>query len=93
MSKYLNDLGSVFLVLRKYKLCLIASKCSFGVNFGKFLGYMITYRGIEVNLDQFRAIDDLHPPQNPKEVQRLIEMIAALNRLISQLADHCRPFF
>ncbi|XP_075654844.1 uncharacterized protein LOC142625014 [Castanea sativa] len=39
--------------------------------FGKFLGYMITHRGIEVNPDQIRAIRGLHPPQNPKEVQRL----------------------
>ena len=55
----------------KSKLRLNASKCSFSVSFGKFLGYMITHRGIEVNLDQVRAINDLHPPRNPKEVQRL----------------------
>ena len=41
--KHLNDLGSIFLILRKYKLRLNASKCSFGVSSRKFLGYMITY--------------------------------------------------
>ena len=46
-----NDLGSVFSVLRKHKLRLNALKCSFGVSSGKFLGYMITHRGIEINLD------------------------------------------
>ena len=66
--EYLNDLGSVFSMLRKHKLCLNASKCPFGVSSSKFLGYMITYRGIEVNLDQIKAINDLHSPQNPKEV-------------------------
>lgn len=54
---------------------------------------MITYQGIEVNLDQIKVINDLHPPHNPKEVQRLMGMIAALNGFISWLADWCRPFF
>ena len=44
-------------MLREHKLRLNASKCSFGVNLGKFLGYMITYRGIEVNFDQIKAIN------------------------------------
>ena len=49
--KHLGDLRSTFNVLRKHKLRLNASKCSFGVGLGKFLGYMVTHRGIEVNLD------------------------------------------
>ena len=49
-SEHVNDLGSIFEVLRKHKLRLKASKCSFGVSSGKFLGYMVTYRGLEVNL-------------------------------------------
>ncbi|XP_030930921.1 uncharacterized protein LOC115956763 [Quercus lobata] len=40
---------------------------------------MATYRGIEVNPDQIRAIHSLQPPRNPKEVQKLTGMIAALN--------------
>ena len=49
--EHLGDLGEVFLVLREHKMHLNASKCSFRVSSGKFLGYMITHRGIEVNLD------------------------------------------
>ena len=60
---------------------------------GKFLGYMVTHRGIEVNPDQIRVIHSLQPSRNPKEVQKLTGMIAALNRFISRLADRCRPFF
>ncbi|XP_065638362.1 uncharacterized protein LOC136071237 [Quercus suber] len=59
----------------------------------KFLGYIITHRGIEVDPDQIKAIRDLKPPQNPKEVQKLTRMIAALNRFISRSADQCRPFY
>ena len=51
VEEHLADLGEVFSMLREHKLRLNASKCSFGVNSGKFLGYMITHQGIEVNLD------------------------------------------
>ena len=57
--EHLSDLESVFKVMRRHKLRLNASKCSFGVSSGKFLGYMVTHRGIEVNLDQIKAINDL----------------------------------
>ena len=54
---------------------------------------MVTHRGIEVNPDQIKAINNLQPPWNPKEVHKLIGMMAALNRFISKSADRCRPFF
>ena len=92
-AKHMNDLRSIFEVLRKHKLRLNAFKCSFGISSSKFLGYMVTHRRIEVNLDQIKAINDLQPPRNPKKVQKLIGMIAALNRFISQSVDKCRPFF
>ena len=92
-TKHLSDLGDIFKVLRRQKLHLNASKCSFGIGSGKFLGYMVTHHGIEVNLDQIRAINDLQPSRNHKEVQKLTGMIAALNRFISRSVDKCRPFF
>ena len=93
VSEHVGDLGSIFEIMRKHKLHLNASKCSFGVRSDKFLGYMVTHRGIEVNLDQIKAINSLQPPQNPKEVQRLIEMTATLNRFISRSTDRCKSFF
>ena len=51
VSEHLKDLGDIFEVLRKYRLRLNASKCLFGVGSGKFLAYMVTYRGIEVSPD------------------------------------------
>ena len=38
VSKHLGDLGNILKVLRKYKLRLNASNCSFGLGLGKFLG-------------------------------------------------------
>ena len=93
VPNHVRDLGDVFGILRKYRLRLNASKCSFGMRSGKFLGYMVTHRGIEVSPDQIRTIHSLQPPRNPKEVQKLTGMIAALNRFISRSVDRCRPFF
>ena len=54
---------------------------------------MVTHRGIEINPDQIKVINNLQPPWNPKEIQRLTGMMAALNRFISWSAHRCRPFF
>ena len=93
VSEHLEDLRIIFEILRNYKLRLSASKCSFGVGSGKFLGYMVTHKGIEVNPNQIKAINNLQSPRNPKEVQKLTGMAAALNRFIFRSADRCRPFF
>ena len=61
-SEHINDLGNIFEILKRHKLRLNASKCSFGVELEKFLGYMVTHCGIEVNPDQIKAINNLHPP-------------------------------
>ena len=93
VSEHVGDLANIFGILRKHKLHLNASKCSFGVGSGKFLGYMVTHRRIEVNPDQIKAINSLQAPLNPKEVQKLTRMTTALNRFISRSADRCKSFF
>ena len=91
--RHIEDLQGVFEVLRQHKLRLNAKKCAFGVGVGKFLGYLITGQGIKVNLDQIEAVKRLKPPSNPKEVQVLTEMLAALNWFIFKFANRCRPFY
>ena len=49
-EKHLANVTEMFKILRRYKLCFNVNKCAFGVGDEKFLGYMITNRGIEVNL-------------------------------------------
>ena len=61
VTEHLKDLSDIFDILRRHKLRLNASKCSFGMGSGKFLGYMVTHRGIKVNPDQIKAINDLKP--------------------------------
>ena len=69
------------------------SKCVFGVTTEKFLGFIVSQRGIEVNPEKVRAIMELGPPRTVKEMQSLNGKIMALNRFVSKASDKCLPFF
>uniref|UniRef100_A0A2N9IZQ4 RNase H type-1 domain-containing protein n=1 Tax=Fagus sylvatica TaxID=28930 RepID=A0A2N9IZQ4_FAGSY len=90
---HLDDLRETFETLRKYQMKLNPSKCAFGVYSGKFLGFMVSQRGIEANPDKIKAILEMQPPKTSKEVQRLTGRVAALNRFMSRSTDKCLPFF
>ena len=76
---HVDQLTKVFGNLRKYSMKLNPNKCTFGVKSGKFLGYMITNRGIEANPEKLQAIQDLKPPSTVREVQRLTGRINSLH--------------
>ena len=89
----MNDLQETFYTLRSYNMKLNPSKCVFRVTAGKFLGFMVSQRGIEVNLEKLRAILELEPPRTVKAMQSLNGKVAALNRFVSKATDKCLPFF
>ena len=60
---------------------------------GKFLGFMVSQRGIKVNPEKVQAIMELEPPRMVKELQNLNGKIAALNRFVSKATNKCLPFF
>ena len=64
----MSDLREIFDILRTYNMKLNPSKCAFGVTVGKFLGFMVSQKGIEVNPKKVRAITELDPPKTVKEV-------------------------
>ena len=66
---------------------------SFGVASGKFLGFMVSQKGIEANPKKVQAIINMVSPRTVKEVQKLTGRIAALNRFVSRATDKCLPFF
>ena len=90
---HLDDLKETFNTLHSYNMKLNLNKCAFGVMAGKFLGFMVSQKGIEVNLDKIQAIMELTPPKNIKEVQSLNDKIATLNRFILRATNKCLPFF
>ena len=90
---HLKDLKETFETLRSYNMKLNLGKCAFGVMAGKCIGFMVSQRGIEANLDKIRAIMEMKPPRNAKEVQSLNGKVAALNRFVSRETNKCLPFF
>ncbi|KAL0456023.1 UNVERIFIED_CONTAM: Polyprotein P3 [Sesamum latifolium] len=90
---HLLDLRECFEQLKRYGVKLNPKKCVFGVEGGKFLGYLVSQRGIEANPDKIQAIQQMREPQTIKEVQQLIGRMAALNRFISRAGDRGLPFF
>ncbi|GKV46241.1 hypothetical protein SLEP1_g53240 [Rubroshorea leprosula] len=81
---HLADLDETFNNLRKNKMRLNPTKCIFGVESENFLGFMVSRRGIEVNLEKIKAIAEMKPPRSVKDVQRLTGRVAALQRFISK---------
>uniref|UniRef100_A0A2N9EH15 Uncharacterized protein n=1 Tax=Fagus sylvatica TaxID=28930 RepID=A0A2N9EH15_FAGSY len=90
---HLADLKETFQALRRYNMKLNPAKCVFGVPSGKFLGFMVSQRGIEANPDKIKAILEMSPPKTVREVQSLTGKAAALNRFVSRSTDKCLPFF
>ncbi|XP_019178351.1 PREDICTED: uncharacterized protein LOC109173565 [Ipomoea nil] len=92
-AKHAEDLADCFQVMLRYNLQLNPKKCAFAVQGGKFLGYMVTKRGIEPNPEKVQAIIDMQPPSTVKDLQRLTGRLAALSRILSKAADRTIPFF
>ena len=90
---HLDDLKETFDRLRKYQMKLNLTKCVFGVSSGKFLGFMVSQRGIKANPKKVKAILDMTSLRSVKEVQRLTGRIVALNRFVFRATDKCLPFF
>ena len=83
----LEDLEETFANLRKYRLKLNPDKCTFGVPAGKLLGFLVSSRGIEVNLAKIRAIEKMKLPTCLKDVQKFTGCLASLSRFVSRLGD------
>ena len=90
---HLDDLKETYDTLCSYNMKLNLKKCAFGVTTRKFLGFLVSQRGIEVNPNKIKAIMELTLPKNVKEVQSLNGKIAALNKFVSRATDKCLPFF
>ena len=79
-----------FAILKRHKLRLNVAKCTFGMSLEKFLGHLVTKQRIEVKLDQIITINNFVSPRNTKDVQKLTEIVAALNGFISKSFNKCK---
>jgi hypothetical protein len=90
---FIEDLEETFINLRKVNIKLNPAKCAFGIPSGKLLGFLVSHRGIEANPDKVKAIEEMHPPHNLKEMQRLAGCMATLGHFIARSGEKALPFF
>ena len=88
-----RHLQETFELLRRHNMKLNPLKCTFGANSGKFLGFMVTQRGIEANHIQLKAIMDSQTLASRKGVHQITGRLAALGRFISRFTYRLKPFF
>jgi len=91
--QHVADLEELFVTISKYRLKLNPEKCVFGIEAGKFLGFMLTERGIEANPNKCVAIIAMRSPTSVKEVQQLTGRMAALSRFVSTGGEKGHPYF
>jgi hypothetical protein len=89
----LDDLRETIANLDRYSIKLNPKKCSFGVPIGQLLGYLISERGIEGNLEKIQAIINMQPPKMLQHVQQLTGRLASLSCFISKLGEKALPFY
>ena len=78
--------------MKAYNMKLNPAKYAFGVSAGKFLGFMVSQRRIEVNPNQIKVVMKTFPPSSKKELQCLIDHLAVLRRFIAYFTDKLRHF-
>ncbi|KAK5776518.1 hypothetical protein PVK06_044477 [Gossypium arboreum] len=92
-EEYVQVLRKLFLRLRKFQLKLNPAKCTFGARSGKLLGFVVSEKGIEIDPDKVKSIQELPPPRTQKEVQGFLGRLNYIARFISQLTEKCEPIF
>ncbi|XP_062089480.1 uncharacterized protein LOC133796014 [Humulus lupulus] len=92
-GKHSDDLAEAFTIIRRYGMKLNPKKCTFSVASEKFLGFIVSFGGIEANPDKIKALVEIPSPRKHKDVQSLTGRIAALSRFVSKATDKCIPFF
>jgi hypothetical protein len=79
-ESHLDDVRKTLECTRKHGLKMNANKCAFGVSAGEFLGLLVHEGGIEVGKKSIKAIDEVVPLANLKELQSLLGKINIVRR-------------
>ena len=87
------NLKKLFERLRKFQLKVNPTKCTFGATSKKLLGFMVNKKGIEIDPDKVRAIQDLSLPRTKKKVKSFMGRLNYIARFISQMIAKCDPIF
>ena len=89
---HLGDLSLILDCMEQFQLRLNPKKCAFGVASRKLLGYIISEKGIEVDLEKVQAIMDMPPLKNNSQLRSLQGHLQSIRRVICQLANKAQAF-
>jgi len=78
--------------MRTHQLKTNPTKSFLGVASGKFLGFVVTSRGIHLDPEKVCAVQEMQPPRNLRELRGLQGKLAYIQRFISNLSGRCQPF-
>ena len=87
------NLRKFFERIKEYRLRLNSQKCTFGVTVGKLLGFLVSDRGIEVDLFKIKVILEMPPPRSEKEIRGFLGWLQYISRFIAKLTFTCKPIF
>jgi len=91
-NDHLCDLKIMFDIMRAHQLKMNLTKSFLGVSSGKFLGFIVTSKGIHLNPDKVKPIQSMHLSKNLKELRGLQGRLAYIRRFIANLSRRCQPF-
>ena len=90
---HIINLRKFFKRIKEYRLRLNPQKCTFGVITGKLLGFLVSIRGIEVDPSKIKAILEMPPPKNEKEIKGFLGRLQYISQFIAKLTSTCEPIF
>jgi hypothetical protein len=91
-DSHLADLRLAFEKMRRYKLKMNPLKCAFGVSAGKFLGFIVHEKGIEIDPKKIEAIQSVKAPTCKKDLQKFLGNVNYLRRFICYLSRKVNAF-
>ena len=89
---HIADMKTVFDIMRAHQLKMNPTKSFLGVASGKLLGFIVTSKGIHVDLEKVRVVQEMQPPESLRELRGLQGQLAYIRRFISNLSGRCQLF-
>lgn len=82
VSQHIDDLREVFLRCRHYNLWMGPLKCVFGVSFGKFMGFIVYKKEIDLDPANAKAIQDMKPSKSYKQLKSFTKRVSYVHKFI-----------
>ena len=91
-EEHFHMLRKAFERCRAFKLRMNPLKCAFGVSSGKFLGFLVHSREIDVDSTKATVIATMRPLTTVKELKSFLGKVSYIRRFIPELASITSAF-